>query len=201
MTSGQSAARERLSARFVVPAVDAPLDLAAVFGRRAPVVVEIGFGMGEATAEMAAAQPDVDLLAVDVHAAGVGHLMRLLDERRLGNVRVVEGDAVHLLARAVPPRALAGVRVFFPDPWPKARHAKRRLVSPRFLDLVADRLATGGVLHVATDWAAYADTTRAAVAAHPAFAVAEVPWRPRTRYERRGLGAGRDSHDIAAVRR
>ena len=152
-----------------------------MFGRTAPVVLEIGFGMGEATAAMAAAQPGLDVLAVDVHTPGHGNLLKLVEAAELTNVRVVSGDARVLLGSMLGPASLHEVRVFFPDPWPKAKHVKRRLVTTSFADLVADRLVDGGRLHVATDMAAYAEQ------------VAEVlGGAPRLRGQRRGAVAGSD---------
>ena len=182
--------------------VDArPLDLPALFGRTAPLVLEIGFGMGEATAELAEREPQRDVLAVDVHTPGHGNLLKLVEARRLGNVRVLAGDARVVLTDMLGPASLCAVRVFFPDPWPKARHAKRRLVTRPFLDLVADRLVPGGILHVATDVAAYAEQVADVLDGHPLLRrTAEVPWRPSTKFEQRGAAAGRPALDLAAVR-
>jgi tRNA (guanine-N7-)-methyltransferase len=204
MGATTSAALDRLGDRIV--AVDgSPLDVSALFGRHAPLVVEIGSGMGEATAEMAAVDPDRDLLAIDVHVQGLGRLLRRIEDAGLTNVRVAEGDAVVLLRDMLGPESLDEVRVFFPDPWPKARHAKRRLVQRDFLDLVASRLRSGGVLHVATDWAPYADQVRGLVRDHSAYdVVAEGPrpaHRPITRFEQQGLDAGRTSYDVVLRRR
>ncbi len=202
ITSGQAAARGRLWATYGGLVDGAPLDLPAWFGRTAPVVLEIGFGMGEATAEQAAAEPDRDLLAVDVHQPGQGALLRKIERRGLDNVRVLDGDAFALVRDMLAPGSLAGVRLYFPDPWPKRRHWKRRLVTAEFLDLLADALASGGVLHLATDWAHYAGQVRALLGEHSAYDVLDVaPWRPRTRFERQGIAAGRLSVDVAAVRR
>jgi tRNA (guanine-N7-)-methyltransferase len=179
------------------------IEPARVFGREAPLVLEIGSGMGEATAAMAAADPDRDVLAVDVHTPGIANLLRLVEEAGLRNVRVLEGDARALLRDRLAPGALDEVRVFFPDPWPKARHAKRRLVSPAFAGLVAARLRPDGRLHVATDWASYAAHTSRVLHAHPSFDVVSTDRgdRPVTRFERRGVSAGRPAHDLVARRR
>jgi tRNA (guanine-N7-)-methyltransferase len=201
ITSGQAEARGRLWAAYGGLVDGAPLDLPAWFGRTTPVVLEIGFGMGEATAEQAAAEPDRDLLAVDVHQPGQGALLRKIDRGGLANVRVLDGDAFTLVRDMLSPGSLAGVRLYFPDPWPKRRHWKRRLVTGEFLDLLAGALAPGGVLHLATDWAHYAEQVRSLLDGHPAYDVADAaPWRPRTRFERQGLAAGRSSVDVAAVR-
>lgn len=192
-------ALDRLGA-LVVPVDGSPLDVAALFGRSAPLVVEVGSGMGEATAAMAAADPDRDLLAVDVHVQGLGRLLRRVEQDALTNVRVAEGDAVVLLRDMLGPGSVDEVRVYFPDPWPKARHVKRRLVQAGFADLVAERLRPGGRLHVATDWAPYAEQVRALLAAHPAYTIVTAGGRPDhrpvTRFEQRGLDAGRSSYDV-----
>ena len=203
VTGTQADALERLWPSYGVAVTGPPLDLAELFGRQAPVVVEIGFGMGETTARMAAAEPGHDLLAVDVHTPGMGNLLKLVEARGLTNVRVADGDALVLLRNRVPPATLLEVRAFFPDPWPKARHAKRRLVSPAFCDLVASRLVPGGRLHVATDWPAYGAQVLAVVGGHPRFEVVsrERGERPVTRFEQQGLDAGRAAHDVVAVRR
>lgn len=200
-TPGQTDALVRLWPRLGVEVDGSLLDLPTLFGRIAPTVVEIGFGMGEATAEMAAAQPEVDVLAVDVHTPGQGHLLRLAERAGLTNVRVAHGDARVLLAEMLPPESLAAVRVFFPDPWPKARHAKRRLVTPAFAALVADRLADGGSLHLATDVAAYAQQAAGVLGAAPELDWIDPPWRAGTRFERRAVRDGRPSHDLATRRR
>jgi tRNA (guanine-N7-)-methyltransferase len=203
MGTTSTAALERHADR-VVTVDGSPLDVPALFGRTAPLVVEIGSGMGEATASMAAAEPERDVLAVDVHVQGLGRLLRRVEELGLTNVRVAEGDAVVLLRSMLAAGSLDEVRVFFPDPWPKARHAKRRLVQRGFLDLVADRLRGNGVLHLATDWAPYAAQMRELVRSHPSYDVVhegERPThRPVTRFEQQGLDAGRTSYDVIARR-
>ena len=200
ITAGQADARARLWPRYGVPVDGCPLDLARVFGRTAPIVLEIGFGMGEATAVMAHAQPDLDVLAVDVHPPGQGALLRQLDERDLCNVRVCDGDALVVLRDMLAPGSLHGVRVFFPDPWPKRRHEKRRLIDAAFADLVVARLVPGGLLHVATDWPLYAAQVRRVLTDHPALQlVHQVPWRMRTRFEEQALSAGRSSYDVVAA--
>jgi len=201
ITPGQADARDRLTDRYGFPVDGTPLDPAVAFGRTAPVVLEIGFGMGEATAAMALSQPGTDVLAVDVHAPGHGALLRDLERLRLTNVRVGDGDALVVLDRMLGPATLAGIRIFFPDPWPKRRHQKRRLVGRGFADLAASRLRPGGVLHVATDSRPYAETVAAVVSDHPLLdRAAQVPWRATTRFERQARAAGRPAHDVAAVR-
>ena len=159
-----------------------------------PTVLEIGFGMGEATAVMAAAAPHVDLLAVDVHPAGLASLVRRLDEAGLTNVRIVDGDAVDVLT-ALPSGSLVEIRLFFPDPWPKKRHVKRRFLRPSIAELLADRLAPQGFLHLATDWPAYEEHAREVLADWD-LEVLERPDRPVTGYERRAHLAGRTAVDL-----
>lgn len=206
VTAGQAAALERLFPALGVRVLPGgpPLDLPALFGRDAPVVLEVGSGMGEATAAAAAADPARDLLAVEVHTPGLAGLLVRVETGGLSNVRVADGDARVLLADLLGPRVLDEVRVWFPDPWPKARHAGRRLLTPAFLTLVADRLRPGGRLHVATDWQPYAEQVAGHLAAAPDLALVSrerPPERPRTRFEQQGTRAGRPSYDLVAVRR
>ena len=198
---GQVELLERLLPAYAV-AVDRPLDAAAVYGRTAPLVLEIGSGTGEAAAAMAAADPSRDVLAVEVHTPGIATLLRRVEDEGLRNVRVVEGDGLQVLSDALGPGSLDEVRVFFPDPWPKSSHAKRRLVTPAFAALVADRLRPGGRLHVATDWASYAEQVLEVVGGCPDLELVSQDRgdRPATRFERRGLAAGREITDVVAVR-
>jgi tRNA (guanine-N7-)-methyltransferase len=201
MSGTTSAALERLSDHLVL-VDETPLDVTALFGRDAPLVVEVGSGMGEATAQLAAADPGRNLLAVDVHVQGLGRLLRHIEHLGLTNVRVAEGDAIVLLRDMLTSGSIDEVRVFFPDPWPKARHAKRRLVQQPFLDLVASRLRPGGTLHVATDWTPYAEQVSDLVRRHPSYDVihegGRPAHRPTTRFEQRGLDAGRTPYDLIA---
>ena len=202
VTTTQADALDRLWPRWGVDVDGTPLDLPALFGRSAPVVLEVGSGMGEATAAAAALDAERDLLAVDVHTPGHGTLLRRLEEARLEHVRVADGDARVLLQAMLAPGSLDEVRVWFPDPWPKARHAKRRLVGAAFLELVASRLRRGGTLHVATDWAPYAEQVAGGLAASPLRLVSRdrPAGRPDTRFEQQGRAAGRVPHDLVAVR-
>jgi tRNA (guanine-N7-)-methyltransferase len=159
--------------------------------------VEIGFGMGAATVLMAQAEPATDVLAVEVHPAGIAALLRRLSAADLTNVRVVDGDAVHLL-QALPDGSVDQVRLFFPDPWPKARHAKRRLLRPTFAALLGQKLAPGGFLHLATDWPAYAEHARQALVGWQVTQVPRPDSRPVTGYEQRALAAGRAAVDLIA---
>ncbi len=205
MTTGQADAIERLWARWGLD-IDGrrTLDLAGLFGDDHPVVLEIGFGMGEATAQMAADDPATNILAVDVHTPGQGNLLSLAERSGLGNVRVANGDAIILLREMLTPDALAGLRVYFPDPWPKKRHHKRRLIQPEFLNLAADRLRRGAVLHCATDWEPYAEQMMEVLTAHPRFANTQPDghfaprpeFRPLTRFEGQGLDKGHVVRDL-----
>ncbi|WP_329020881.1 tRNA (guanosine(46)-N7)-methyltransferase TrmB [Streptomyces sp. NBC_00690] len=179
------------------------LDLVEVFDGL-PVVLEIGFGMGEATAQMAAADPGTGILAVDVHTPGQGNLLGLAERNGLSNIRVANGDAIILLREMLAPDALDGVRVYFPDPWPKSRHHKRRLIQPEFLSLAAQRLKPGAVLHCATDWEPYAEQMLEVLSAHPDFENTQQDggytprpaFRPLTRFESQGLNKGHAVHDL-----
>jgi tRNA (guanine-N7-)-methyltransferase len=208
VTHGQRAALRRLWPRWGVD-VDGlrKLDLDAVFDTLppgAPVVCEIGFGMGEATARMAADDPGTGVLAVDVHTPGQGNLMRLAERNGMSNIRVANGDAVILLREMLEPASLSGLRVYFPDPWPKKRHHKRRIIQPEFLDLAAVPLAPGAVVHLATDWEPYAQQMLETLSAHPEFentradgGFAPRPQvRPLTRFEKQGLNKGHVVRDL-----
>ncbi|MDR2092676.1 MAG: tRNA (guanosine(46)-N7)-methyltransferase TrmB [Azoarcus sp.] len=178
-----------------------PLDLAAVFGRDAPKILEIGFGMGETTARIAMEHPETDYLGVEVHGPGVGALCKLVAENGIGNLRIVQHDAVEVLRDMIADGALAGVHVFFPDPWRKARHYKRRLIQPEFVALVARKLAPGAYLHCATDWENYAEWMLDVLSSStlentaPGFAPRPVH-RPLTKFEHRGLRLGHGVWDL-----
>ena len=186
---------------------DGTLDTGRLFGRRAPLVLEIGSGMGEAVLAMAAADPDRDYLAVEAHVPGVANLVVRLAAGGPPNVRVALGDALALLRTRLAPGSLDAVHAFFPDPWPKTRHHKRRLVRPDRVALLADRLRPGGTLHLATDWVAYAEEMLAVVAAEPLLAnpsggfAARPSRRPVTKFEAKALAEGREALDVVAVRR
>jgi tRNA (guanine-N7-)-methyltransferase len=202
-TPSQAAAWEAHHERWVIPddAVDRPgFSLADWFGREAPLIVEIGSGVGEATAALAAARPDHDVLAFEVWRPGVADTLWRLAEAGAENVRLIGVDAVWSLEHLVAPGTLTELWTFFPDPWPKSRHRKRRLVDPPFAALAAGRLAPGATWRLATDWADYAEQIRAVLAAEPALEGGPVPrWeeRPVTRFERKGAEAGRAITDFA----
>jgi tRNA (guanine-N7-)-methyltransferase len=202
MGTGQSRALEELGPRFVLPWSDNLLDPSAIWGRTAPLVLEIGFGMGGATAEIASRQPGVDFLGVEVHTPGVGALLKLIDERGLLNLRIVQHDAVEVLERMVAPGSLTGVHIFFPDPWHKKKHNKRRLIQREFVARLVTRLAPGGYLHCATDWQPYAEQMLEVLSAEPALkntvdGYAPRPdYRPLTKFENRGLKLGHGVWDL-----
>jgi tRNA (guanine-N7-)-methyltransferase len=183
------------------------VDLTTLFGRAAPVVLEIGSGMGEATAAMAAADPGRGYLAVEVHTPGIANLLSLVERDGLTNVRVAHGDAIELVSAGLAPESLDAIHAFFPDPWPKARHHKRRLIQPERVALLASRLVRGGVLRCATDWADYAEAMRATldgdrdlVNSHDGYAP-RYAGRPLTKFEQRGISAGRHVWDLEYRRR
>lgn len=207
LSPAQQRALDTLLPTYGIPIAAAPVDFDHAFGRRAPRVLEIGFGMGETTAEIARLRPEVDFVGIEVHSPGVGSLLRRIADFGLTNVRVIRHDAVEAVAAMIPPNSLAGIHVFFPDPWPKKRHHKRRLLKPPFVHELALRLAPRGYLHAATDWEAYAQEILAALAAEPllensADGFATRPdYRPLTKFEARGLELGHEVWDLHFRRR
>ena len=202
MSVAQKRAYDQLLGRYAVPYSAHPLDFAALFGRRAPTILEIGFGMGETTAAIALAYPHHDYIGIEVHSPGVGGLLKLIEEKQLPNLRLVQHDAMDVVEHMIAPAALAGIHVFFPDPWPKTRHHKRRLIQPPFAHLLASRLTPGGYLHLATDWQEYAEQMLEVLTAEPllkntAAAFAPRPdHRPLTKFEQRGLKLGHGVWDL-----
>lgn len=207
MSKGQQRAYDTLMPVLGVGYQPQVADLDAVFGRAAPKVVEIGFGMGGATADIAQARPDTDYLGVEVHGPGVGSLLKLVEERQLGNVRVIQHDAVEVFTHMLAPASLDGVHVFFPDPWHKKRHNKRRLIQPPFVALLASRIKPGGYLHLATDWEDYAIQmlevlSQEATLENIADGYAPRPdYRPLTKFEQRGLRLGHGVWDLVFRKR
>ena len=203
----QQRAHDALLPRFGIAFAHESLDLERVFARSAPKILEIGSGMGETTAAIAQAMPECDFVAIEVHAPGVGSLLKQVDELGLANLRVIQHDAVEVVREMIVPDALAGIHVFFPDPWPKRRHHKRRLLQSAFVHALALRLARGGYLHVATDWEDYADATLATLTAehllvNTARDYAPRPaYRPLTKFERRGIRLGHGVWDLVFRRR
>lgn len=206
VSDAQRRALEELLPRFGVPFQheNAPLDLDRLFGRNAPKILEIGFGMGETTAAIAQANPENDYLGLEVHSPGVGALLKRIAELGLSNVRLVQHDAVEVLQHMIAPATLAGVHIFFPDPWPKKRHHKRRLIQAPFLALLASRMKAGATLHLATDWEDYALHMLEVLRAEPALrnenaedGFSKCPnTRPETKFEARGLRLGHKVWDL-----
>ncbi|MEV4532821.1 tRNA (guanosine(46)-N7)-methyltransferase TrmB [Asanoa sp. NPDC049518] len=201
-------ALERLWPLYGLSVSSDPLDAPALFGRSAPLVVEIGSGMGDATAAMAAADPDRDYLAVEVHVPGIASLLSHIETRGLSNLRIARGDAIELMTHMLPPDRLDAVHVFFPDPWPKLKHHKRRIIQPAHVALLRSRLQPGtGVLHCATDWAPYAASMLSTLSADPELVNTADGYAPRpayravTHFERRAARQGRDVFDLVFRRR
>ena len=207
MGSGQVKAMETLGPLYVLPYAPERLDVAKAFGRVAPVVLEIGFGMGHATAEIAAARPQDDFIGIEVHTPGVGALLQRIQERGLTNLRLIQHDAVEVLRDMIAPDSLAGIHVYFPDPWHKKKHNKRRLIQAPFVKELSSRLAPGGYLHCATDWQPYAEQMLEVLGAEPTLAntaagYAERPdWRPLTKFENRGIKLGHGVWDLVFTKR
>lgn len=209
MTPAQSDALATLWPRYGLDYSAAPLDLDALFGRRAPRTVEVGFGNGDALLALAAERPDEDFIGIEVHRPGAGSLLRRAAAAGLTNLRVSSHDAVEVLRDQLPPASLDAVHLFFPDPWPKKRHHKRRIVQPEFVALVADRLRDGGRFHLATDWEPYAEWMLEVLSGCAAFinmdsdgAYSPRPdTRPVTRFEQRGLRLGHSVRDLIFTRR
>jgi len=207
MGTGQTRALAELGPRFVLPHAPQRLDFDAVFGRHAPVVLEIGFGMGDATAAIAQSMPGTDFLGVEVHTPGVGALLKHIGEKQLANLRIVQHDAVEVIEQMIAPESLAGVHIFFPDPWHKKKHNKRRLIQPPFIQQLVTRLAPGGYLHCATDWQPYAEQMLEVLSAEPSLvntAEGYAPrpdYRPLTKFENRGLKLGHGVWDLVFRKR
>ena len=207
VTTGQARALEQFGARFILPFQPQPLDLPAAFGRTAPTILEIGFGMGEATAHIAALMPETNFLCCEVHDPGVGALLKRIGEQGLANVRIVQHDAVQVIDQMLPEGSLAGVHVFFPDPWHKARHNKRRLIQPPLASRLVSRLQPGGYIHCATDWEPYAQQMLEVLSAEPRLentvqGYAPRPdYRPLTKFESRGLKLGHGVWDLVFRKR
>lgn len=204
MTEGQQRGLDIGGPRFILPLADSPVDFDPVFGRQAPRTLEIGFGMGHSLLEMAAAAPEQDFIGVEVHRPGVGALLNGLLTQHLGNVRVYDCDAIEVLNRCVADASLDRLLLFFPDPWHKSRHHKRRIVQPAFAELVRSKLKAGGVLHMATDWEQYAEHMLEVMSAAPGYRnlatdgrwVSRPPERPVTKFERRGERLGHGVWDL-----
>ena len=199
ITPAQQEARDNLWAKFGVEFQESELDLGSLFPKSQPIVMEVGYGMGEATWQIAKANPDINYLGVEVHMPGVGKLMARLDEYELTNVRLIERDVFEVLYYMVKGSSLDGVHLFFPDPWPKKRHFKRRIVNERFLSDISAKLKPGGYLHIATDWVPYAEWIKEVFSQTKLFTggVTERPdWRPLTRFEGQGISKDHAVNDF-----
>jgi tRNA (guanine-N7-)-methyltransferase len=202
VSNAQRRAHDTLLPQFGITYTPQVIDLNQAFGRSAPKILEIGFGMGETTVTIAAAHPQNDYLGIEVHTPGVGSLLKLIEEHGISNVRIIQHDAVEVLQQMIGPNTFDGVHVFFPDPWPKKRHHKRRLLQAEFVALLASRMKSGAYLHVATDWQEYAEQVLAVLSSEPmlintADGYAPRPdYRPLTKFEQRGLKLGHGVWDI-----
>jgi tRNA (guanine-N7-)-methyltransferase len=207
VTIAQQRAIDMLLPRFGIPYAAQPINLAQTFGRPAPKILEIGFGMGDSTATIAQAHPENDYLALEVHTPGVGNLLKLIDAQQLTNIRIMQHDAVEVLRDMIGDRSLDGVHIFFPDPWHKARHNKRRLIQAPFIAQLVQKLKPDGYIHVATDWQDYAEQVLAVLSAEPqlrntATDYAPRPaYRPLTKFEQRGLKLGHGVWDLIFTRK
>ena len=203
MSPAQTRAFESLGPRYIVSfRGDNPLDYGNLFGRDAPTIVEIGFGMGESTAAIAAMFPEKNFIGIEVHTPGVGALLKLIGEQGLTNLHIIQHDAVEVLKQMIRDQSLAGLHIFFPDPWPKKRHHKRRLIQPELVTLLAQKLAADGYIHLATDWEEYAQQMLALLQAEPRLKNSATDFAPRPAYrgtsgfERKGLAKGHDVWDL-----
>ena len=207
VSNAQRRAYETLLSNYGIPFVESLLDLEKIFGRNAPKYLEIGSGMGETTAAIAKAHPQNDYLAIEVHTPGVGSLLIQIEEFGLTNLRVIQHDAVEVLNRMMLPECLDGVHIFFPDPWPKSRHHKRRLIQPEFISLLCNRLKFDGYIHVVTDWENYAGQILKVLRNEPQLAnttrdyAPQPEYRPLTKFEQRGLRLGHDIWDLVFKRK
>lgn len=201
-SSAQRHAYESLLPRYGIPLTEEPVDLKQIFGRTAPKILEIGSGMGETTATIAAQHPEKDFIAIEVHAPGIGSLLNRIEQRGLTNLRVIPHDAKLVLQQMFTSESLDGIHIFFPDPWPKARHHKRRLIQPDFVALLCNRLKPGGYLHIATDWEDYAIHSLYVLSNEQQLVntaddyAPRPPHRPLTKFEQRGIKLGHAIHDL-----
>jgi len=207
VSTAQQRAIDILLPRFGIAYTIAPLVLDQAFGRSAPKILEIGFGMGDSTATIARAHPEIDYLGLEVHSPGVGNLLKLIESEQIGNIRIMQHDAVEVLRDMIGESTLDGVHIFFPDPWHKARHNKRRLIQSPFISKLVIKIKPGGYIHVATDWQEYAEQVLAVLSAEPllentAAAYAPRPaYRPLTKFEQRGINLGHGVWDLVFRRK
>lgn len=206
ISNAQRSACERLKSRYGIPFCTERISLESVFGRKAPKILEIGSGMGETTATIAQMHPESDYLAIEVHTPGIGSLLNQIETRQLANLRIIQHDAVEIIRHMLLPGSLDGVHIFFPDPWPKARHHKRRLIQPAFISQLCTHLKPGAYIHIATDWEEYAQQILAVLSAEPLLSntspdYAERPdYRPVTKFEQRGIKLGHIVRDLIFCR-
>jgi len=207
LSTGQARALEEFGPQFLLAYQKEMLDYAAAFGRAAPTVLEIGFGMGDTTAHIARQMPEKNFIGVEVHTPGVGSLLKQIGEQAITNLRLIQHDAFEVLNHMIPDGSLAGVHIYFPDPWHKARHNKRRLIQPAFVTLLCEKLATGGYIHLATDWEDYAVQMLEVLGAEPALAntaegyAPQPAYRPLTKFENRGLKLGHGVWDLVFTKK
>jgi tRNA (guanine-N7-)-methyltransferase len=207
LSTGQARAFEEFGAQFLVAYRKEMLDYAAAFGRQAPTILEIGFGMGDTTAHIARQMPDKNFIGVEVHTPGVGSLLKQIGEQGITNLRLIQHDAFEVLHHMIADGSLDGVHIYFPDPWHKARHNKRRLIQPPFVKLLCDKLATGGYIHLATDWEDYAVQMLEVLSAEPQLAntaegyAPQPAYRPLTKFENRGLKLGHGVWDLVFTKK
>ena len=206
ISNAQRRACETLLPKYGIPFNSAQIELEAIFSRQAPKILEIGFGMGETTAAIAAAHPQNDYLGIEVHSPGVGSLLNQIESKKLTNLRIIQHDAVEVMQHMLPPESLDGVHIFFPDPWPKAKHYKRRLIQPSFISNLCKHMKKNAYLHVATDWEAYAQhilevLTNEPLLINKAIDYADRPdYRPLTKFEQRGIKLGHAVWDLIFLR-
>ncbi len=207
VSNAQQRCYDTLMPQYGIPYAKQRLDLDAVFGRNAPKILEIGFGMGESTAAIALAHPENDYLALEVHTPGVGSLLKQIEENQIGNIRIIQHDAVEVLRDMLDGNVLDGVHIFFPDPWHKTRHNKRRLIQSPFVAQLVQKLKPSGYIHVATDWQDYAEQVLAVLSAEPLLQNTSVDYAPRpdyrplTKFEQRGIRLGHGVWDLVFRRK
>ncbi|MDA0976949.1 MAG: tRNA (guanosine(46)-N7)-methyltransferase TrmB [Proteobacteria bacterium] len=197
LTAGQERALEVHWSHYGLSTADSLLDFNRLFEVQRPMVFEIGFGMGDSLVEQAVIHPDINYLGTEMHRPGVGHLLIQAAEKQLDNLRVFNEDGLEVLERFIPDHVLQGIQLYFPDPWHKKRHHKRRIFNAAFLELAARKLLKGGFIHVATDWVPYAEEIETLMSAHPAFDPMDAPARPETKFEKRGIRLGHEVRDLA----
>jgi tRNA (guanine-N7-)-methyltransferase len=206
MSEAQRRSWETLAPAYCLPFEPRPLNLRAVFGSGRPLIIEIGFGMGAATARIAENNPEKNYLGLEVHRPGVGRLLWEIENRGLENIRIIEHDAVETLEAMIPPASAEGFHIFFPDPWPKKRHHKRRLITRPFTDTLAEKLRPGGYIYMVTDWENYADWALAELSATPGLSnphhgfAPPLAWRPKTKFEEKGLAKDHRVRELFFVR-